>query len=61
MLLERSADVQSERIAELIVALAGMEDRSNLMRLRAILLLALLSSPMPISIAVPKLEVLEPL
>jgi hypothetical protein len=61
LLLERSAEVQSESVAEVMVTLAGIEDKSNLRRLRAILLLALLSSPTPMSIAVPKLEVFDPL
>src|SRR5258708_29289142 len=59
LLLERSAEVQSEKVADVIVALAGIDDKSNLMRLRATLLLALLSSPTPMSMAGPKLEVFE--
>ena len=58
---ERSAEVQSERVADVIVAFVGIDDKSNLMRLRAILLLELLSSPIPMSVAVPKFEVFDPL
>lgn len=60
-MLERSALVQRESVAEVIVALAGIEDKSNLIKLRAVRLFVLLSSPIPISAAVPKLEVFEPL
>src|SRR5512140_161175 len=53
VLLERSFEVHRERLAAVMVALAGIEERSNFKRLRAVLLLAVLSSPMPISTEVP--------
>lgn len=61
LLLERSEAVHTESVAELIVALAGMDNRSNFIKLRAVRLFALLSSPTPISIDVPKLEFFAPL
>jgi len=60
-LLDRSAEVQSERVAEVIVALAGMDDKSNLIRLRAMRLLGVLSSPTPMILAAPKFPFFEAL
>jgi hypothetical protein len=61
LLLERSEEIHRESVAELIIAFAGMDDRSNLIKLRAVRLFVLLSSPTPISVDVPKLEVFDPL
>lgn len=52
-LLDKSSEVHKDRVAETMVASAGMEERSNLIKLRAKLLVELIFSPIPKSADVP--------